>query len=100
MATHRRFRTLAERRSATARRARGRTDASAPYELAEPEREVERLPGVEPRVAASLVLVLELLAPHVVAATQALRDVVARQFHVHRARPDIGRAARDKKLLH
>src|SRR5258706_9993473 len=72
---------------------------SAPYELGEPEREVERLARVQPRVAARLVLVLELLAAYVVAASEAFGDVVAGQFDMDCARPYVGRATRQKKLL-
>src|SRR5260370_24399735 len=72
---------------------------SALHELGEPEREVERLAGVESRVASRLVLGLELLAPHVVATTEALRDIVAGQLDVHGAGPHVGRTAPQKKLL-
>src|SRR5262245_43945503 len=60
-------------------------------ELGGLEGEVERLAGVEPRIALGLVALLEMLAEHLEAAADALGDVLARELDVHTAGPHLGR---------
>ena len=85
---------VTRRRQATLSRRRFERFGSAFDELGDPEREVEGLAGVEARVAAGLVAVLELVALEIVAAAEAFGDVVAGQLDVHAARPDIFGVAR------
>src|SRR5439155_10779997 len=62
---------------------------SATEEFGHLERQIERLASVEPRVAAGLVALLEVVAEHFVAATEALGDVLAGELDVHTARPHV-----------
>src|SRR5215212_8714452 len=62
---------------------------SAAEELGDLEREVERLAGVEPRVATGLVALLQVGAQHLVAAPQAFGHVLAGELDVHTARPHL-----------
>src|SRR3954449_4922649 len=63
------------------------------------EREVERLPGVEARVALGLVALLEMVAEDLVAAAEALGDVLAGELDVHAAGPDVVGVARGEEAM-
>ena len=58
------------------------------HQLGQAEGEVERLARVQPRVAERLVAVRELLLEHVLAAAEALGDVLAGELEVDAAGPD------------
>src|SRR6478672_1709925 len=72
---------------------------TAVHELGETEREVERLPRVQPRVAERLVAIVELRLVERVRAAEALGDVLARVLEVHAARPNAFLAARGEETL-
>src|SRR5207253_388378 len=59
-----------------------------PHELGQAEREVERLPRVQARIAERLVAVVEVLLGQLLRAAEALGHVLARVLEVHAARPD------------
>src|SRR5262249_39699195 len=60
----------------------------AAHELGQAEREVERLPRVQARIAERLVAVVELLLGKVLGAAETLGDVLARVLEVHAPGPD------------
>src|SRR5262245_62903267 len=76
-----------------------RASAGAAEELGGLEREVERLPRVQARVAHGLVALLEVRAEDFVGATQALGDVLAGELDVEPARPDVGALTRGEELV-
>src|SRR5260221_11271939 len=67
-------------------RGMGGSEAGA-HQLGDVERQVEALPRVEARVAKRGVRVVELRFGEIVAAAEALRDVVAGDLEVHAAWP-------------
>src|SRR6476659_791846 len=73
--------------------------ALAAEELGDVEGEVERLAGVEARVAHRLVALVELVLEHLVGAAEALGDVLARELDVHTTRRDVGGRARGEEPL-
>src|SRR5437762_640223 len=74
--------------SATGSMAPGTSGGSVEaQELGHPEREVERLPGVEPGVAHRRVAGVEVVVEDLLGPAEAFRDVVAGQLNVHATRP-------------
>ena len=60
---------------------------SGTHELGDPEREVDRLAGIQTRVADRLVAIIEHAVEDVVGAPEALGDLVTGQLHVDAPRP-------------
>jgi hypothetical protein len=68
-----------------------------PHQLGDAEGEVERLAGVEARVAERLVAVVELLLEHLLGAAEALGHVLARDLEVDAAGPGADLAMRRRR---
>src|ERR687898_2183322 len=66
---------------------------SAAYQLGDPEGQVERLAGVQPRVAHRVVSVLEVVTENFLGAAETLGDVLARELDVHTPGPDVSGVA-------
>ena len=90
------------RRSDPSRRRRAmpeRRRPSASHQLGDPEREIERLPRVQTRIAERLVAVVELLLEHRLGAAEALGHVLARELEVHPSGPRADLAVRGEEAL-
>src|SRR3954451_17671503 len=61
--------------------------ALAAQQLGHPERQVDRLPGVQARVAHGFVTRVEVFVEDLLRAAQALGDIVAGELHVNSAGP-------------
>src|SRR6476660_552080 len=83
--------TVSERRS---------TRASATEHLRHQEGELERLPGVQPRIAGRLVPAVEVLVADLHGAAEALGDVLAGQLDVDAARPGAQRPVHVEEAEH
>src|SRR6266540_668215 len=84
----RRLRLCGAGRQSRRRRHSGRRGLAA-YQLCDLERQVERLAGVEPRVAHGLVALLEVIPEDLFGAPEALGDVLAGELDVDPSGPDV-----------
>ena len=79
------------------RAALGPSERATAQQRGDLEGQVEGLTGVQPGVAYRLVAPLEVLVEHLLAAAEALGDVIPGELHVHAAGGDVGRLARGEE---